>query len=279
MQLKKVIGAVTLKATLLDRKEGLVEFRWDGDRTFAEILHDAGETPLPPYIKRKTDSADIERYQTIYSHFEGAVAAPTAGLHFTERVFSRLRAKNIQHDFLTLHVGAGTFQPIKTKNADEHVMHEEQIIINRRNVENLRAPGRVITAVGTTSLRTLESLYWFGAKLLQDAQADFMITQEDAYKIKNPPLPAGALDAVAGYMDRRKIVDLVGHTSLFIKPGYKFKITNALITNFHQPGSTLLLLVAAFVGEDWRKIYAEALQSGYRFLSYGDSSLLFGSGI
>jgi S-adenosylmethionine:tRNA ribosyltransferase-isomerase len=278
VRLKNVVGDVALEAVLASREEGLVEFHWPGKGTFAEILHAAGETPLPPYIKRKAGTADIERYQTIYSHFEGAVAAPTAGLHFTETVFSQLNQKKIQHDFLTLHVGAGTFQPIKTENANEHVMHEEQIIIDRRNIENLVVPGRLITAVGTTSLRTLESLYWFGAKLLQDASAEFRITQNDAYTIKNPPIPTDALAAVAGCMDRRKIESLVGHTSLFIKPGYEFKITGALITNFHQPASTLLLLVAAFVGEDWKKIYAEALQSGYRFLSYGDSSLLFRSG-
>lgn len=264
----------SLEAVLTDRSRGIVEFRWRSDQSFAAIVQKTGETPLPPYIKRKTETTDSERYQTIYSHFDGAVAAPTAGLHFTPETFNKLQAKKIQHDFLTLHVSAGTFQPIKTENPDEHVMHEEQIIITRANLENLLIPGRLVTAVGTTSMRTLESLYWFGAKLLSDPDSVFNISQHDPYTLPNPPVKEAALKAVAGYMDKNQTDNLIGETSIFIKPGYSFRISNALITNFHQPGSTLMLLVAAFVGEDWRTIYDEALKNDYRFLSYGDSSLL-----
>jgi S-adenosylmethionine:tRNA ribosyltransferase-isomerase len=272
--LEKKIRDVSLKATLIDRGHGAVEFNWNSGDTFATIIHAAGETPLPPYIKRKAESTDSERYQTIYSHFDGAVAAPTAGLHFTPRIFTKLAEKNIGHDFVTLHVSAGTFQPIKTENADDHVMHEEQIIVSRTNVENLLSPDRMITAVGTTSMRTLESLYWFGAKLLQDDESRFRIGQEDPYSYSTEPQTQDALNAVAAYMDKNQLDTLIGETSIFIKPGYRFKICKALITNFHQPASTLILLVAAFVGDDWKKIYDEALKNDYRFLSYGDSSLL-----
>lgn len=274
ISLQTKIKDLTLDVSLIDRKQAIVEFRWNSAKTFAEVLHEAGETPLPPYIKRKADNSDSERYQTIYSHFDGAVAAPTAGLHFTSEVFGKLKAKNIRHDFLTLHVSAGTFQPIKTENADDHIMHEEQIIITRANLENLLDPGKLITAVGTTSMRTLESLYWFGAKLLLNPDSEFKISQYDAYTLPHQPLREEAITAVAEYMDRNQMENLIGETSIFIKPGYSFKICKALITNFHQPASTLILLVAAFVGEDWRKVYDEALRGGYRFLSYGDSSLL-----
>lgn len=273
ISLQKQIKEITLTASLEDRKEGLVQFTWNGDKTFAEIIHDAGGTPLPPYIKREAEASDSERYQTIYSLLDGAVAAPTAGLHFTPAVFEKLKEKGTGHDFLTLHVSAGTFQPIKAGNPDEHVMHEEQVIITRANVENLLIPGRMITAVGTTSMRTLESLYWYGARLLQDPQSEFRIGQRDAYTMADPP-PEKALAAVLTYMNDKQLDTLVGETSIFIRPGYPFKVCKALITNFHQPASTLILLVAAFVGEDWRKIYDEALKNDYRFLSYGDSSLL-----
>jgi len=271
--LEKRMKSATLTASLIDRKEGRVEFSWNTTDSFAEIIHDAGETPLPPYIKRKPEGSDASRYQTIYSHLDGAVAAPTAGLHFTPEVFQALKEKKIGHDFLTLHVSAGTFQPIKVEDPDDHIMHGEQVIINRINVENLLMPGRLIAAVGTTSMRTLESLYWFGAKLLEDPNSEFRICQRDAYTLPQPS-PEEAIKAVAEYMSRNQLDTLVGETSIFIRPGYTFKVCNALVTNFHQPASTLILLVAAFVGEDWKKIYDEALKNDYRFLSYGDSSLL-----
>ena len=274
LRLVKQTQAGVLYATLEDRKEGRVEFTWTGGLTFAEVINAAGETPLPPYIKRETEAGDRERYQTIYSHFDGAVAAPTAGLHFTPEVFGRLKERNIGHDFLTLHVSAGTFQPIKAADPEDHVMHEEQVIISRGNVENILRPGKLITAVGTTSMRTLESVYWFGAKLMSDPGSEFRIGQHDAYTFQNPPRQEEAIKAVAAYMDANRLDQLVGETSIFIRPGYTFKLCRALITNFHQPGSTLILLVAAFVGDDWKKIYDQALGADYRFLSYGDSSLL-----
>ena len=272
--LEKKVGDVTLVASLVDRKRGLVGFSWNSEQSFGEIINGAGETPLPPYIKRSAEASDAERYQTIYSNFEGAVAAPTAGLHFTPAIFEKLGRRNIGHDFLTLHVSAGTFQPIKAENPDDHVMHAEQVIITRQNIENLLVAGRRVIAVGTTSMRTLESLYWFGARLLQNPGSEFRINQREAYLLANPPAKDDAMRAVAAYMDRNDPETLVGDTSIFIRPGYQFKVCDALITNFHQPASTLLLLVAAFVGDDWRKIYDEALKNDYRFLSYGDSSLL-----
>ncbi len=274
--LRKPVGTDTLTAVLIDRDKGVVEFTWNSPATFAEIIRLAGETPLPPYIKRKAETSDAERYQTVYSHAEGAVAAPTAGLHFTPAAFSDLAKKNIGHDFLTLHVSAGTFQPIKAGNPDEHVMHEEQVIVSHKNLVNLLTPDRFIVAVGTTSMRTLESLYWFGAKLLADPDAQFRIHQNDPYTLSHPPSSADALAAVVRYLDRNGLDHLVGETSIFIRPGYQFGLCHGLITNFHQPASTLILLVAAFLGEDWRMVYDEALKNDYRFLSYGDSSLLIG---
>lgn len=274
MILKKDANGLTLSASLLDRKKGLVKFSWTGEHSFAGVIKETGETPLPPYIKRRAEASDSERYQTVYSQFAGAVAAPTAGLHFTSQVFNKLDEKRIGHDFLTLHVSAGTFQPIKTADPDDHRMHEEQIIITGANLQNLVRPGKLITAVGTTSMRTLESVYWFGVKLLLEPGSEFRITQRDPYLYAKPPEPNEAIRAVAAYMERNHLTSIVGETSIYIKPGYDFKVCSALITNFHQPSSTLILLVAAFVGDDWKKIYEEALKHDYRFLSYGDSSLL-----
>ena len=270
----KTFHGITLQATLRDREEGLVEFEWATDHSFAEVVNLAGETPLPPYLHRKPEQADRERYQTIYSHHEGAVAAPTAGLHFTPAIFDQLKAKGIAHDFVTLHVSAGTFQPVKVENAVEHVMHNEQVVVTRGNLDHLLS-GRYIVPVGTTSMRTLESLYWYGVKLLKDPEAVFTISQHEAYAAANRwPSRDEALRAVVAYMERNHLDLLTGETSIYIMPGYTFRVCEALITNFHQPGSTLILLVAAFIGEDWRKVYKESLANGYRFLSYGDSSLL-----
>jgi S-adenosylmethionine:tRNA ribosyltransferase-isomerase len=272
--LEKKIAGITLRASLLNRKEGLVQFIWDTRESFAAVIQKSGETPLPPYIKRKAEKTDSERYQTLYSVYDGAVAAPTAGLHFTPEVFENLDKRRIGRDFLTLHVSAGTFQPIKALDPQKHVMHQEQIIITRDNVRNLLVPGRFITAVGTTSMRTLESLYWFGTKLLHNPAEQFIINQHDAYTLTKLPVTEDALKAVLAHMEQNQIDTLAGETSIFIRPGYSFKVCKGLITNFHQPASTLILLVAAFVGDDWRKIYDEALKNDYRFLSYGDSSLL-----
>ena len=273
--LEKKLSDSVLRASLIDRENGLVHFTWNGDYTFAEILNLSGETPLPPYLNRSAEAEDRERYQTIYSQHEGAVAAPTAGLHFTDEVFHSLQQKNIGFDYLTLHVSAGTFQPIKVENAVAHAMHREQVQVSRENLKNLLQGKRFIIPVGTTSMRTLESLYWFGAKLLKNPAAEFNIDQQDPYQTTGDlPSTENALRAVAYYMDREQKEVLLGETSIYILPGYKFRVCNGLITNFHQPGSTLMLLVAAFVGEDWKRIYNEALTNNYRFLSYGDSSLL-----
>jgi len=271
--LVKETPRVKITATLEDRKRGIVHFAWTSGDSFAAVISELGETPLPPYLRRKPEAIDRQTYQTIYSQFEGAVAAPTAGLHFTERVFNSLLENKIGRDFLTLHVSAGTFQPIKTENANEHVMHEEQVVVTRKNIENLITHVDSIIPVGTTSLRTLESLYWYGAKII-NGDTRFLIAQDDPY-LKSENLSATeALGAIAGFMDRKGIDTIIGETSIYIKPGYKFRVCKGLITNFHQPSSTLILLVAALIGDNWRKVYNEALEKNYRFLSYGDSSLL-----
>jgi len=272
--LTKDVKGILLQASLINRKEGIVEFSWNTTQSFAEVITLVGVTPLPPYIKREASQEDKTRYQTIYSHYEGAVAAPTAGLHFTEKMFELLKVKGIEIEFLTLHVSAGTFQPVKTENALEHDMHHEQVVISRSSIEHLLLTDRFIIAVGTTAMRTLESLYWFGVKLLENPENEFNITQEDPYQPRALPSRHEALVAIASHMDRQRLDSLTGTTSIFIYPGYPFKICQGLITNFHLPASTLILLVAAFIGEDWKKIYDEALSKQYRFLSYGDSSLL-----
>jgi len=274
-RIEKKIGDTSVQATLLDEREGVVEFHWESDQSFAELIRLSGETPLPPYIKRKAEGSDRERYQTVYAHYEGAVAAPTAGLHFTPGILETLQHKGITSDYVTLHVSAGTFQPVKVQNAAEHIMHNEQVVISRKNLENLMDESRFIVAVGTTSLRTLESSYWFGANLLQDPTKEFAITQHDPYQQRSSlPSKKGAISAVLRYLESNHQSAITGRTSLYIMPGYTFRICRGLVTNFHQPGSTLILLVAAFVGNDWKKIYSEAMANDYRFLSYGDSSLL-----
>ncbi|HWA32583.1 MAG TPA: S-adenosylmethionine:tRNA ribosyltransferase-isomerase [Cyclobacteriaceae bacterium] len=274
--LRKSLGGVELDAHLIDRQKGMVEFRWTPrETTFSEILHKAGAIPLPPYIKRSADLADAQRYQTVYSHFEGAVAAPTAGLHFTDKVLGAMRNKGIRTDFLTLHVSAGTFMPVKSENALEHTMHQEQVIVKRSNIENLLRQDRKIIAVGTTAMRTLESLYWFGAKLARDKDSAFLVEQDEPYLPDQQSIdPTQSLKAILAMMDAKGLNELTGETAIYIVPGYEFKLCKGLITNFHQPGSTLLLLIAAFLGPEWKRIYNEALAHEYRFLSYGDSSLL-----
>lgn len=273
--LTKLLDNILVRASLTDEVNHVVEFSWDASISFAEVIQRMGEIPLPPYIHRKPEMSDKERYQTIYSQHEGAVAAPTAGLHFTEAVMKDLGQKGIDVDFLTLHVGAGTFQPIKTEDASLHNMHSEQIIINRQNIENLLRPGRFKVAVGTTSMRTLESLYWYGVRLLKNPELPFLVEQNDPYQMEGTlPATSEALECVLSSMKEKKQNEISGYSSIYIMPGYTFRVCDALITNFHQPGSTLILLVAAFAGTDWKRIYQEALTHGYRFLSYGDSSLL-----
>ncbi len=273
-KLNKSVEDITIQATLIDRETGEVEFNWaPPELTFAEIISRIGLTPLPPYLKRQAEQSDRLRYQTVYSQFEGAVAAPTAGLHFTDRILNELVSAGHKIEFLTLHVSAGTFQPVKVENAVEHPMHCEQVIATYQNIQELIASGFTV-AVGTTSMRTLESLYWYGVKLINDPKADFIINQFDPYHTSSPISKATALEAILTKMKNEELTVISGETSIMIMPGYHFKVTDGLITNFHQPGSTLMLLVAAFVGPDWKQIYEEALQNDYRFLSYGDSSLL-----
>ncbi len=270
-------GPIQLTATYADYERMTVEFSWKpANESFAHIVELAGRIPLPPYLKRDATDADRTTYQTIYSRNEGAVAAPTAGLHFTERVFDSLISRGIGHDYLTLHVGAGTFQPIKTDDVRQHTMHAEQVVYTRQNLLNIRQHIDNLLPVGTTSMRSLESLYWFGVKQLRNLPSPLNLDQHLAYSISeaDQPTPAEAVDAMIKYMDERNIETLVAHTGIYITPGYTLKLCRGIITNFHQPGSTLILLISALVGTDWQHIYKEALTNEYRFLSYGDSSLL-----
>ena len=257
-----------------------VELSWSSQElSFAEVLHAAGVMPLPPYIKREATSEDAERYQTIYAITDGSVAAPTAGLHFTAEIFSALKEKKIHTDFVTLHVGAGTFKPVKAATMETHEMHAEFIDVTLKTIETVSLnTGKYITAVGTTSLRTLESLYWLGAKSILEPNrslSELNVQQWDPYELNTADISVThALNALENKMKNEKKERLITTTQLLIVPGYHFKIVDALITNFHQPQSTLLLLVAAFIGEDWRKIYDYALENDFRFLSYGDGCVL-----
>jgi S-adenosylmethionine:tRNA ribosyltransferase-isomerase len=247
-----------------------VTFEWEG-MPFSQLLTEIGKIPLPPYIHREVEQEDKERYQTVYSKLDGAVAAPTAGLHFTNAIMDELTAKGTPIEYVTLHISAGTFQPIKTENITQHPMHNEQIWIQKSTIESLLAASKTIT-VGTTSMRTLESLYWFGVRLHHKLEA-FHIRKEDPYELAAIDKQT-ALKNVLDYMDRNQLDQLGGQTEIFLYPGYTFRMCDGIITNFHMPNSTLILLIAAFIGEDWRKVYQEALANDYRFLSYGDSSLL-----
>jgi S-adenosylmethionine:tRNA ribosyltransferase-isomerase len=274
--LTRMLDDIKLTASLKDRANQVIEFSWTPSTySFTEILSRVGLTPLPSYIKRKVVQTDADRYQTVYSDKDGAVAAPTAGLHFTDKVLQQLEELGIEKDFLTLHVSAGTFQPVKSENALEHTMHEEQMVVQYQTIVNLLKPNRFIVSVGTTSLRTLESLYWYGVKLLTNPDARFEIEQDYPYsQSKGLPDRFTTISAIKAMMESKGLKQIVGHTSIYIYPGYSFRICQGLITNFHLPGSTLMLLIAAFVGPDWKKIYNEAIENNYRFLSYGDSSLL-----
>ncbi|OEK01557.1 S-adenosylmethionine tRNA ribosyltransferase [Roseivirga sp. 4D4] len=264
---------VQLKATLVNRDERLVSFKWDNkDYAFAEIVELAGQVPLPPYLNRAAEPEDKPRYQTVYSKEEGAVAAPTAGLHFTDQILEQLKQNGVKESFLTLHVSAGTFQPIKVDDAREHPMHSEQIEVTIDTIKDIVEAKRVV-AVGTTSMRSLESLYWFGVRLA-NGNEQFNIEKLELYQAGDLPSRTEAFQYIHDWMIDKGIDKLSGSTEIFIMPGYQFKVCDGLFTNFHQPGSTLMLLVAAFIGEHWQKVYDHALQNEYRFLSYGDSSLL-----
>lgn len=258
-----------------------VDFRWNNPEiTLADILEVFGELPIPPYLNRETQESDKETYQTVYSKIKGSVAAPTAGLHFTPRVLDALREKGVALEELTLHVGAGTFKPVKSEEIEGHEMHTEYISVNRSTLEKLVAHEGKAIAVGTTSVRTLESLYHIGVTLLHNPNAteeDLHVKQWQPYEtaLETAATPAvDALQAIIAYLDRHHMETLHSSTQIIIAPGYEYRIVKAMVTNFHQPQSTLLLLVSAFLHGDWRKIYDYALAHDFRFLSYGDSSLL-----
>ncbi len=294
---KKLIKKITatsytieLSATIIEKKTDyfIIELEWNNATlSFAEILHEAGIIPLPPYLNRKAEESDKTTYQTVYAKHDGSVAAPTAGLHFTENLLTKLEEKNIHKAYVTLHVGAGTFKPVKASTMSDHEMHSEFIDVDIHTIEALMNTDERIVAVGTTSLRTIESLYWMGVKikkeiennnislLPKDASA-FAVQQWDPYEIEGLALTKKeALDYLLKWMQANKKESLITKTQIIIAPGYSFKVADGLITNFHQPQSTLLLLVAAIVGEEWRTIYNYALNHQFRFLSYGDGSLLW----
>lgn len=257
----------------------LVELTWQpASLSFAVVLHLAGAIPLPPYIKRKPESTDVVRYQTIYAHENGSVAAPTAGLHFSPFVFEKLMARNIATTYLTLHVGAGTFKPVKSETMAGHEMHAEFIDVTKATISTLIDHLDNIISVGTTSLRTLESLYWLGVKAkmgLLSSEIPLIVTQWEPYELNEYLPPKEALVSLLQWMEENKTDRLPAKTQIIIAPGYTAKLVKALVTNFHQPQSTLLLLVAALIGDKWKEVYEHALRNNFRFLSYGDGCLLW----
>ena len=281
LELDMTVGdeKVSLTATRAAIAQGQeVTFRWDNPKvSFAEIIDTVGELPIPPYLNRATQESDKTTYQTVYSKIKGSVAAPTAGLHFTPEVLSRIDGCGIHREEVTLHVGAGTFKPVKSSDIAGHDMHTEHFCVGLHTIEQLLSHHCKAIAVGTTSVRTLESLYYIGCRILQrpDIAADELhVAQWEPYDTAPTASPQEALQAIADYLKRNNLPSLVASTQIIIAPGYDYKIVRMLVTNFHQPQSTLLLLVSAFVGGDWRTIYDYALAHDFRFLSYGDSSLL-----
>lgn len=253
----------------------VIEFTWENSNfTFGNILENSGHTPIPPYLNRQSELSDKERYQTVYSKHKGSVAAPTAGLHFTENILSRIKANGADIENLTLHVGAGTFKPVKSETIEKHEMHTEHFFVTEHLIKKLITKLGNITAVGTTSVRTLESLYHIGLKILNKSNDFQKINQWEVYESNNSIDAITALRAISDYLEKSKTKTLNAETQIMIVPGYKFRVVNKIITNFHQPKSTLILLIAAFVGESWRSIYKYAIENDFRFLSYGDSSLL-----
>lgn len=272
----KTVENLALKASLIERdgETSVVEFTWNGEVPFSRVLEICGSIPIPPYLNRDTEAIDQERYQTLYARFRGSVAAPTAGLHFTQEVLERIKAKGVDMETVCLHVGAGTFLPVKSSEISGHTMHREPFVVRRAFIEDLRRGGRPVIAVGTTSVRTLESLYYVGVKCIENGQPEdigqWMPYEKDySYSLEE------SLDAVLEYLDSKSLDELKAGTRIIIVPGYRFRVVDILVTNFHQPKSTLLLLISAFVDGDWRKIYDYALSHDFRFLSYGDSSVLF----
>lgn len=262
---------LTAERTARRDNTSIVRFEWTGDVTFSEIISAAGEIPIPPYLNRSTEDSDKTDYQTVYSHIEGSVAAPTAGLHFTDELLERISQRGILRRELTLHVGAGTFQPVKSDTIGEHIMHSEWIAVDRKLIAELAATDRKVIAVGTTSVRTLESLYHIGC-LISEGKWNGEVPQWYPYTAKHPKLSRKeAFERILNWLNGDI---LIASTRIIIAPGYQYQVVDGMVTNFHQPRSTLLLLVSAFVGGDWRPIYDFALEHDYRFLSYGDGSLL-----
>lgn len=279
-------GTLQIKAEKIGTEADsfMIAFSWNmPEISFAEILHYAGNIPLPPYLNREAEKADAETYQTVYAKHDGSVAAPTAGLHFTNELLQKLHDKGIQQQFITLHVGAGTFKPVKAKKMEDHEMHEEFIDVSLNFIQLLASKAsNTIVAVGTTSLRTIETLYWMGVKLLhipknmqQVTIADISVRQWDPYELPSNFSLQQSLLALANWMELHAIQQLITKTQIIIAPGYQLKVASGIITNFHQPQSTLLLLISAVVGNDWKRIYNYALENDFRFLSYGDGSLLW----
>ena len=257
----------------------LIEFSWDDDLSFAEVLHLAGVIPLPPYLNRQAEVADQERYQTVYAKHDGSVAAPTAGLHFTNQLIQTLSNKDICHTYVTLHVGAGTFKPVKSETLEGHDMHAEYIDVTLACIEQLLAQQHApIIPVGTTSFRTIETLYWMGVKAILNPSAlidELEIKQWDVYELPQDISREISLNALLDWMKQSAMQRIICKTQLLVTPGYTIRVADAIITNFHQPNSTLLLLISAFVGENWKSIYDYAIANDFRFLSYGDGSLLW----
>ncbi|MDR1780927.1 MAG: S-adenosylmethionine:tRNA ribosyltransferase-isomerase [Tannerella sp.] len=258
----------------------IVAFRWDNaEMTFADVLEAVGVLPIPPYLHRETENADLQTYQTVYARIKGSVAAPTAGLHFTPEILQALDNKGFMRDEITLHVGAGTFRPVQSKTLGSHNMHTEHFVVRRDTILRLLNRKSPVVAVGTTSVRTLESLYYVGLMLVENpdiTENELVVSQWAPYSTALPGISTeAALTQILDYLDRNRLDRLIAQTRLLIAPRFRFRLTDAMITNFHQPQSTLLLLVAAFAGEGWRRIYDFALANDFRFLSYGDSSLLF----
>lgn len=271
-------NSITLTARRIKPEDNawIVEFRWDKGRSFAEVLQNMGVVPLPPYLKREAKEQDKTDYQTIYANPEGSVAAPTAGLHFSDKTFEDLKNKGIKYDFVTLHVGAGTFKPVTTKTIGEHIMHTEKVCIDKKVIENLLSDyKRQTICVGTTSVRTMESLYWHGVKLISERgrYQDMDIKQWEPYEQPTDIPAKEALQAVLHSLEEENLDTLYGQTQIIIAPTYKYRLTDGMITNFHQPKSTLLLLVSAMIGDEWKKVYKFALTHNYRFLSFGDACL------
>jgi S-adenosylmethionine:tRNA ribosyltransferase-isomerase len=272
----ELVAGMALKADLIERQgeTSIVEFSWDNGAPFSRVLEICGSVPIPPYLNRDTEAIDLERYQTLYARFRGSVAAPTAGLHFTEDVLDAIRKKNISIQSVCLHVGAGTFLPVKSSLVSEHTMHREPFVVTLEFLQNLLDRKGKLIAVGTTSVRTLESLYYIGVKCIEGGfPAD--VDQWDPYVRDYPYTLQESIEAIVEYLKSNSLKELQLGTRIIIVPGYSFKVVDVLVTNFHQPQSTLLLLISAFVKGDWRKIYDYALGNEFRFLSYGDSSVLF----